>query len=256
MWTNLRGFITLSKREIMRFMAVAQQTVFPPIITSSLFLFIFGLSVGQKIQDIGVGYSYLQFIIPGVMTLHLISGSFENTSSSLFISRWHNHIQEMLLSPLSYLEMVLGLLAGGIARGLIVFAGVFFVSLFFEPLTIAHPFWLVYFALTTSIIFSCFGMIAALWANNFSMLSIWNIYIITPMTFLGGVFNPIEMLPKPLQNIAVFNPMHHLVSGIRYSLLDYAESNLFQSATVALCLAFIAFAVTVYLFKIGYKLRS
>lgn len=253
---NIRGLLTLAKREIMRFIAVAQQTIFPPVVTSALFLFIFGLSVGSKIKDIGVGYSYLEFIIPGVMTLHLISGSFENTSSSLFISRWHNHIQEILLSPLSYFEMVLGLLAGGVVRGLMVFVGVFIVSMFFQPIGIAHPVWLAFFTVATSVIFSCFGMIAALWANNFSMLSIWNIYIITPMTFLGGVFNPIQMLPGPLQKAALFNPMHHLVSGIRYSLLGYEESSLFISSLTAAILAVAAFSFTVFLFKSGYKLRS
>lgn len=256
MLSDIRGLATLSKREIVRFIVVAQQTIFPPVVTSALFLFIFGLSVGRNITDLGVGYNYLQFIIPGVMTLHLISGSFENTSSSLFISRWHNHIQEILLSPLSYFEMVLGLLIGGVVRGVMVFSGVFVVSQFFAPTGIHHPAALIFFILTTSVLFSCLGMMAALWANNFSMLSIWNIYVITPMTFLGGVFNPLSMLPEKLQHLAQYNPMHHLVSGIRFALIGYAESNIWISAGVAAVLALSSFGLTVYLFRIGYKLRS
>ena len=116
---NPIGVLSLSKREILRFMTVANQTVFPPIVTSTLFMYIFGVALGSRIDFGTPGLSYLGFLVPGLMTMHLISSSYENTSSSLFIARWHNHIQEVLLSPLSYVEMVLGLLAVGVARGVV-----------------------------------------------------------------------------------------------------------------------------------------
>jgi len=195
MITNPIGVLSLSKREILRFLVVGSQTIFPPLISSALFMYIFGVAIGSRIDFSGTGFTYLSFIVPGLMTMHLISSSYENTTSSLFIARWHNHIQEVLLSPLSYFEMVLGLLAGGVARGVIVCFGVYMSSLFFTFTPIVHPWILVYFILTISVIFACAGMMAALWAEDFGMLSVWNIYLIVPLVFMGGVFHPLSILP-------------------------------------------------------------
>ncbi len=254
--TNPIGVWALSKREIHRFVSVANQTIFPPLVSSALFMYIFGVAIGSKINFSSTGLSYLQFIVPGLMTMHLISSSYENTSSSLFIGRWHNHIQEILLSPLSYMEMVLGLLAGGVARGMIVCLGVWITSLLFAPSLIAHPLALLYFMATISVIFSCAGMMGALWAEDFGMLSMWNIYIIVPMALLGGVFHPLSMLPTPLQIISHFNPMYYLICGIRWSMTGSSDTSLPICVGVAFFLASLFFIATVYLFKIGYKLRS
>src|SRR3989338_8817855 len=147
MVVNPVGVLTLSKREIYRFITCAGQTLFPPLMSSLLFMYIFGVAIGNRIDFSSTGLSYLGFIVPGLMTMNLISSSYENTTSSLFIARWHNHIQEVLLAPLSYLEMVLGLLAGGVARGMLVCAGVYLVSLCFAPTGIHHPFFLLYFVM-------------------------------------------------------------------------------------------------------------
>jgi len=256
MINNPIGVISLSKREIIRFFSLAGQTVFPPVVSSILFMYIFGVAIGNRIDFSSTGLSYLQFIVPGLVTMHLISSSYENTTSSLFIARWHNHIQEVLLSPLSYFEMVLGLLAGGLARGIVVSMGVFLGSLIFVPLTIQHLFWLLYFIMTISVIFSCAGMLGALWAEDFGMLSVWQIYLILPLILLGGVFHPVAMLPRPIQLISQFNPMFYLVEAIRYSVTGVAQTSIWLCAGVSLGMALIAFYFTVYLFKIGYKLRT
>ena len=188
--------------------------------------------------------------------MHLISGSFENTSSSLFLSRWHNHIQEVLLSPLSYFEMVLGLLVGGVARAVIVSTGVFIIASFMAHTGISHPWLVLYFMATISVVFSCAGMMAALWAKDFGMLSIWSIYVITPAVFLGGVFNPIETLPGPLQVVARINPMTYLVSGMRAAMLGIEGSALVVSVALSFVLAVGMFLATVRLFRIGYRLRT
>jgi len=219
-------------------------------------MYIFGVAIGQRIDFTLAGGSYLHFIVPGLMTLHLISSAYENTSSSLFIARWHNHIQEVLLSPLSYFEMVLGLLAGGVTRGIIVSLGVFLVSFLFEPSAIAHPLMLLYFVTFIAIIFSCAGMLSALWAEDFSMLNLWNIYLIVPTVFLGGVFHPMEMLPNAVRAITIFNPMFYLVNGMRYSITGNSDVSAWICAGAALTMALIIFTATVYLFKIGYKLRT
>lgn len=254
--TNPIGVIALSKREIYRFIAVSSQTIFPPLVSSTLFMFIFGIALGKRIDFGTTGFTYLGFIVPGLMTMHLISSSYENTSSSLFIGRWHNHIQEILLSPLSYFEMVLGLLAGGLARGSFVCFGVFAVSQFFAPAAIVHPVIFLYFVITISVIFSCAGMMGALWAEDFGMLNMWNVYIIVPLVLLGGVFHPIHLLPVLVQSISKFNPMFYLVSGIRYSITGITSASVVISALVAGILALLFFFTTVFLFKKGYKLRT
>ena len=254
--TNPIGVWALSKREIHRFFSVANQTIFPPIISSALFMYIFGVAIGSRINFASMGLSYFEFIVPGLMAMHLISASYENTSSSLFIGRWHNHIQEILLSPLSYIEMVLGLLAGGVARGFVVCLGVWVISLFFAPSGIAHPLALLFFTLSISVIFSCAGMMGALWAEDFGMLSLWNIYFIVPLALLGGVFHPLSMLPGPLQIISHFNPLYYLICGIRWSMTDTGDTSAYMCAEISFALAALFFLATIYLFKIGYKLRT
>jgi ABC-2 type transport system permease protein len=254
--TNPIGVLSLSKREILRFLTVANQTVFPPIVSSLLFMYIFGVALGSRVDFGSTGTNYLGFIVPGLMTMHLISSAYENTSSSLFIARWHNHIQEVLLSPLSYFEMVLGLLAGGVARGVVVLSGVYLISLIFSPISIVHPFILIYFIVLIAVIFSCAGMLGALWAEDFGMLSVWNIYLIIPLVLLGGVFHPIEMLPAVVQFLSHFNPMFYLVQGVRFSVNGVIQTSLVSCMLVALGMALISFYMTVYLFKIGYKLRT
>ena len=254
--SNPIGVLALSKREIHRFFSVANQTIFPPLVSSALFMYVFGVAIGSHIDFSATGLSYLDFIVPGLMAMHLISSSYENTSSSLFIGRWHNHIQEILLSPLSYIEMVLGLLAGGVARGVTVCLGVWLTSLCFAPSTIAHPIALLYFMLMIAVIFSCAGMMGALWAEDFGMLSMWNIYVIVPLALLGGVFHPMTMLPSALQILSHCNPMYYLISGIRYSMTGVTDTPAMVCAAMSLVMAALFFLATVYLFKIGYKLRT
>jgi len=256
MITNPVGVAALSKREIFRFLTISFQTIFPPLITSILFMYIFGVAIGSRIDFSSTGLSYLQFIVPGLMTMHLISSSYENTSSSLFIARWHNHIQEVLLAPLSYLEMVVGLLAGGVTRGTIVCLGVLLSAQLFGPIGIHNPLLLIYFIITISVIFACAGMLGALWAEDFGMLNVWNIYLIIPLVLMGGVFHPIDMLPEIVQKVTLFNPMFYLIQGIRYSVTGLADISMIYCVAMTFVLSLSFYFFTVFLFKIGYKLRS
>lgn len=256
MITNPVGVLALSRREIHRFLSVSFQSLVPPIVTSMLFMFIFGVAIGHRLSLPIKGVNYINFLVPGLMTLHLISSSYENTSFSLFIGRWHNHIQEILLSPLSYLEMVLGLLAGGVMRGIMVCIGVYWMSQFFSVTIISHPFIFLYFLITISVFFSCAGMMAALWAEDFGMLSVWNVYLIYPLVILGGVFHPITTLPKYVGLISQFNPIFYLVQGMRYSIIGYSDVSIIRASVMASVLALSAFSITVFLFRCGYKLRT
>jgi ABC-2 type transport system permease protein len=254
--TNPIGVAALARREIIRFLVVSIQTIFPPWISSALFMYIFGVAIGNRVTFTIPGMSYLEFIIPGLMAMHMISASYENTASSLFIGRWHNNIQEVLLSPLSYFEMVLGLLAGGLARGTLIGLGVFAISQVFIRQSLAHPFILLYFVVMISTIFSCAGMLAALWAEDFGMLNLWNVYVIFPLVLLGGVFHPQSMLPQPLQVLSHFNPIQALVNGVRFAVIGYTDQNVWICAGIAFLMAALFGFVTVYLFKKGYKLRT
>ena len=253
---NPIGVLSLCKREIVRFLSVASQTIFPPVMTSALFMYVFGVAIGSRIDLGSNDLNYLEFIIPGLMCMHLISSAYENTSASLFIARWHNHIQEVLLSPLSYFEMVLGLLVGGVCRGLLVTMCVYGISLCFYPTIIQHPWLLIYFMVTISVIFACAGMMSALWAEDFNMLNVWHIYVILPLIFLGGVFHPMAILPEKVQVLSAFNPLYYVVNGMRFSVSGTSDAPLYLCVLISLVMATGFFSINVYLFKIGYKLRT
>ncbi len=254
--SELTGFSALVKREIMRFCVVWSQTLLPPLISSSLFIFVFGYSIGRNLSIQVQGQTYLHFIVPGLVMMYLIESSYANTSSSLFISRWHNLIQELLLSPLSYFEMVLGLLIGGVVRGLMVGSGVYLVSLLFVQFPFHNPWIVAYFFVMVTVIFACLGLLAGLWAEGFEKLSLWSTFVITPLIYFGGVFHSIDMVPAPLQVFTRFNPIFYLVSGLRYGMVGVSDVDVRISMGLAAFLAVALFAAVEHLFRIGYKLRT
>jgi len=249
------GFRTLVWREIYRFFSVFTQTIVPPVVSSFLYIFIFGFSLGQRIENVH-GYPYLTFLVPGLVMMYIIEGAYSNTSSSLFISRWANNIEELLVTPLSYFEMVLAILIGGLVRSLVVALGVYLVSLFFVQFPIAHPLAVVYFVILVSLSFSSVGMIVALFAEEFEHLSICTTFIITPLIFFGGVFHTIEMVPSAVRWLTIFNPMFYMINGLRYGMLGTADTPVFLSAGVVFVIFIALFSSTVYLFRIGFKLRK
>jgi ABC-2 type transport system permease protein len=250
------GFKTLVKREIVRFCVVYTQTLIPPLISSALFIFVFGFSIGRNLNIEAAGVDYLRFIVPGLIMMHLIDGSYANCSSSLFISRWHNMIQEMLLSPLSYFEMVMGLLIGGVTRGMLAASGVYAVSLFFAQFTLHNYFVVAYFFVTVTVIFSCLGLMVGLWAEGFEKLSFWSTFVLTPLIYFGGVFHTISMVPEPLQIFMRLDPIFYLVSGLRYGMIGVSDVPIAFSMGFAAVLAVSLFLVVESLFRAGYKLRN
>lgn len=254
--SNPIGFRSLVKREVMRFFVVFTQTLLPPLISSALFIFVFGYSIGNNLSIRIQGQTYLQFIVPGLVMMYLVEAPYANTSSSLFISRWHNLIQELLLSPLSYFEMVLGLLIGGVVRGLIVGTGVYGISLLFVRFPFYNVWIVAYFFIVVTILFSCLGLLAGLWAEGFEKLSLWSTFVITPLIYFGGVFHSVEMMPPFLRVITWLDPIFYLVSGLRYGMIGVSDVDVRISMALAAVLAISLFTAVVYLFKIGYKLRT
>ncbi len=252
---GLIGFQTLVKREIVRFLSVFGQTIFPPLVSSFLYIFIFGLSLGARIEKVD-GTPYLMFMIPGILMMYVIEGSYANTSSSLFISRWANNIEELLVTPLSYFEMVLAVLIGGLARSLVCALGVYLISLIFVRFPLAHPLLVLYFLVFVSLVFSSLGMIVALFAEEFEHLTMATTFIITPLIFFGGVFHSLSMVPPFLRGITAFNPIFYMVNGMRYGMLGVSDAPIWLCMTVVLGLFALLFSGAVYLFHIGFKLRK
>lgn len=252
---SLVGFKTLVWREVYRFLSVFTQTVVPPVVSSFLYIFIFGFSLGQRIEQVH-GFPYLVFLVPGLVMMYVIEGAYSNTSSSLFISRWANNIEELLVTPLSYFEMVLAVLIGGLARSLVAAGGVYLVSLFFVQFPIAHPAVVLYFLVFVSLGFSSAGMIVALFAEEFEHLSICTTFVITPLIFFGGVFHSLEMVPGPIRWLTVFNPMFYMINGLRYGMLGVSDAPIFLSGMIVFLTFVFLFSLTVYLFRIGFKLRK
>ena len=250
------GFCTLVRREVVRYFVVWTQTLVPPLISTALFIFVFGFSIGKNLQVAIHGVRYLDFLVPGLVSMHLIESAYTNSSSSLFMSRWHNMIQEVLLSPLSYFEMVLALLLGSLSRALIVSAGVWGISLLFTHFQFQHPWVVAYFAVVIATLFASLGLLAGLWAEGYEKLSVWGTFVLTPLIYFGGVFHSIDMVPAPLQILTHLDPIFYLVNGMRYGMLGLSDAPLGVCMAVAGFLALGFFAWVIFLFKIGYKLRT
>lgn len=253
---NPVGFRTLVKREVLRFCVVFSQTLLAPMVSSTLFIFVFGYSLGGRMNLSIHGVGYLQFLIPGLVMMQLVESAYANTSSSLFMSRWHNLIQEILLSPLSYFEMVLGLLVGGMTRAVMVGTSVYLISLVF----VQFPFhsWpvVLYFFFMIPLIFSLLGLLTGLWAEGFDRLSFWSTFVLTPLVYFGGVFHSIEMVPAPLQWVTRLDPIFYFISGLRYGMLGVSDVDVRISMTLAAVMAVGLFVLVERLFRSGYKLRA
>ncbi len=251
----MESFKAFVWREILRFFRVFKDTLIPPVVSSLLFIFIFGLSLGEQIAQVN-SVPYLHFLIPGLVMMAVIDSSFANTSSSLFLSRWAFNIQEILISPLSYLEMVLGLLIGGVTRGIIVGISVYAASAIFVWLPPQHFLLGLFFLLFVSAIFSLLGILVAIFAQEFEHITIWSTFVITPLIFFGGVFHSTTMAPEFIRFLTQINPLFYMIDGLRYGILGVHEASLWSSFLVVLFFFTALFLWTVHLFKIGYKLRS
>jgi len=253
-YSRIEGFKALVGREIQRFMSVFAQTSLPPVVSSFLYIVIFGFSIGRSLQNVG-GVSYLEFLIPGLVMMYLIEGSYGNTSSSLFISRWANHIQEILVTPLSYLEMVMAILIGGLIRSVITGVGVYLVSLIFIQFPIQHPWIVLYFIVFVSLGFSSVGILVALFSEEFEHISMWTTFVVEPLIFFGGVFHSLDMVPQLLKVITVLNPIFYMVNGLRYGMVGITDADIYLCMAVVFVFFTVLFLFSVYLFKKGYKLR-
>ena len=250
---NWIRFKTLLYREIIRFLKVINQTILSPVLSSVLYLAVFGLVLGGQINHDG---SYIAFIIPGIMVMEVMMAAYSNTSSSLFLSRYLHMIDALLITPVTYTELIFAYIFGGVFRGVLVGSLIGLVSLLFSPLHIAHVFWLLFFAVGISIVFSGIGLLVALWSEEFEDLSIVTTYLITPFTFLGSVFYSVKLLPPTLLMITPFNPFFYLIDGFRWAMIGTSDGSIFISICLTLCLSLFFTLLNIYLFRTGYKIKQ
>ena len=251
----MRAFLTLLKRETMRFFQVPNNTILPVVVSTVLYFIIFGVALGERIGA-GSPEEYLAFLIPGLIMMNMINGSFSNPSGSLFVSRLLGYINDVLLSSLSYLEMVVAYILGAVVRGLTLGVLTWIVGLFFVQVGVQSIGWFLLYSILTCVVFACFGIIIGLWAERNDTLNIPRNFFITPLVFLGGVFYSIEIVPEALQTFTTYNPLFYMVNGLRYSMTGVQEASLWLGASMLIGLTVVLVSVCAYLFKIGWKMRS
>ena len=255
MTINWIGLGTLVYQEVRRFMRVSVQTLVTPWISALLYIAIFGAIVGQGIADVK-GVRYIDFVLPGILTMSVIGAAFAHSSSSLYIQRFVRHIEELLVAPLSHTEMILGYIIGAVARGVVVGLGVLAIAVFFGAAHLSDLPTFFFYVVAISAVFGLLGVLVGLWANSFEQLNALNVFVIMPLSFLGGVFNSIDMLPERFQTIAQWNPFFYFVDGVRYSMIGISEGSMLVGSVMMVSLIAVLWIATFTLFERGWHLRA
>jgi len=248
------GFATLFYKELLRFWKVAFQTVLAPIVTALLYLLIFSHALGNHVR-VYETVSYTSFLVPGLVMMSMLQNAFANSSSSLIQSKVTGNIVFVLLPPISYLEFLAAYVAGAIVRGIVVGTGIMLVTLPFARIGIAHPGWVLLFALLGTAILGTLGLIAGIWAEKFDQLAAFQNFAIVPLTFLSGVFYSIHSLPPFWQGVSQVNPFFYMIDGFRYGFFGVADVAPASSAAVAAAFLVALAAIAAAMLKSGYKLR-
>jgi ABC-2 type transport system permease protein len=249
------GFATIVIREFSRIIRIWGQTLVPPVITATLYFIIFGNLIGSRIGQMG-GYTYLQYIAPGLIMMSVITNSYGNVVSSFFGAKFGRHIEELLVSPLPNWLIVLGYVAGGMVRGLLVGLIVTIIALFFTHLHVEHLFIVIAAVLLTSVVFALGGFVNAVFAKNFDQITFVPTFILTPMTYLGGVFYSISMLPEWAQTVSKANPILYMVNAFRYGFLGHSDVDIGFSFTIMVLFVVVLFAACVMLMNRGTGIRE
>jgi ABC-2 type transport system permease protein len=231
------------------------QSIVSPVISTSLYFVVFGAAIGSRISEID-GVAYGAFIVPGLIMLMLLTQSTANASFGIYFPRFVGTIYEHLSAPVSYIEMVLGFVGAAATKSIILGLIVLLTAGFFVPLRIEHPVWMIAFLVLTAVTFSLFGFILGVWADGFEKLQVVPLLIITPLTFLGGTFYSISVLPPLWQKIALFNPIVYLVSGFRWSFFESADVHIGVSLAMALFFLALCVGTIAWIFKTGYRLKN
>jgi ABC-2 type transport system permease protein len=252
---TLIAFYTIVHREIHRFLRIWVQTILPPAITMTLYFVIFGSLIGSRIGTMD-GFDYMDYIVPGVIMMAIINSSYANVVSSFYGSKFQKHIEEMLVSPVPLSVILTGYIVGGVARGLLVGIVVTLTSLMFTDLHIQYPLLTLAVVLLTATLFSLAGFINGVYANSFDDISIIPTFVLTPLTYLGGVFYSISLLPEFWQKVSHLNPILYMVNAFRYGILGVSDISIPAALTVITLVIAGLFLFCLHLLKIGYGIRT
>jgi ABC-2 type transport system permease protein len=249
------GYKTIVRKEITRILRIWGQTIVPPAITMTLYFIIFGELIGRRIGEMG-GFTYMQFIVPGLVIMSVITNSYGNMVSSFFGAKFGKHIEELLISPLPNWIILAGYVTGALTRGMMVGAVVMVVSLFFTRIEVQHPMVMFTILLLTATVFALAGMVNAIFAQKFDDIAIIPTFVLAPLTYLGGVFYSIALLPEFWQRVSVANPILYMVNGFRYGMLGVSDVSLVMSYSVILIAGAVLFSLCLYLLNKGTGLRT
>lgn len=249
------GYKTIVRKEITRILRIWGQTIVPPAITMTLYFIIFGELIGARIGQMD-GFSYMQYIVPGLVIMSVITNSYGNMVSSFFGAKFGKHIEELLISPLPNWVILAGYMTGALTRGLMVGAVVMMVSLLFTRIEVQHPFVMLSILFMTAMVFALAGMVNAIFAQKFDDIAIIPTFVLAPLTYLGGVFYSISLLPDFWQKVSVVNPILYMVNGFRYGMLGVSDVSLVTSYSVILIAGIVLFTVCLVLLNRGTGLRT
>jgi ABC-2 type transport system permease protein len=252
---NWRAVVAIFIYEMKRFFRTLFQSLISPVISTVLYFIVFGAAIGSRIQEIE-GVAYGAYIVPGLILLSVLTQSISNASFGIYFPRFSGTIYEYLSAPVSALEMVMGFVGAAAAKSLLIGLVILATSFFFVPVTIMHPFWMLLFLVLIAVTFSLFGFIIGLWADGFEKLQIIPLLIITPLTFLGGSFYSINVLPPFWQKVSLFNPVVYLISGFRWAFYEVADVSLPISLGMTALFMLICLAIVTWIFKTGYRLKN
>jgi len=252
---NLVAGKTIIRKEMVRVLRIWVQTIVPPAITMTLYFIIFGNLIGRRIGTMD-GFDYMQYIAPGLIMMSVITNSYGNVVSSFFGAKFGKHVEEMLVAPMSYATIIIGHVAGGVLRGLLVGLLVTIIALFFTDLDVAHPLIMISVVLLSSIVFSLAGFINAVFARKFDDISIVPTFVLTPLTYLGGVFYSISLLPEFWQNVSRLNPILYMVNAFRYGILGTSDIGIGQAYAILLVFVVLLFSGCMYLMRRGIGIRE
>lgn len=251
---NLHSIRAIYRFEMARTFRTLMQSIAAPVLSTSLYFIVFGGAIGSRVGDID-GISYGAYIIPGLVMLSLLSESVSNAAFGIYMPKWSGTIYELLSAPVSWIEVAIGYVGAAATKSVMLGVLMLVTARLFVPYTIAHPVWMFAFLVLTAVSFSLFGFIIGLWADDFQKLQIVPLLVITPLTFLGGAFYSISMLPPLWQKITLFNPVVYLISGFRWSFYDVADVHIALSTGMTLGFMALCLGLVWWLFRSGYKLR-
>ena len=252
---NYRGMIAIYKFEMIRAFRTIVQSIASPVISTMLYFIVFGAAIGARMTDID-GVSYGAFIVPGLIMMTVLVQTISNASFGIYLPRFSGTIYELLSAPISFAEAVLGYVGAAATKSVIIAAIVLITAGFFVEFEVQHPVWMVFFLVVTCVAFSLFGFIIGIWADDFEKLQLVPMLVITPLTFLGGSFYSINMLPEFWQTVSLFNPVVYLVSAFRWSFYGTADVSITTSAVMITIFMTLCIATIAWMFKTGYRLKN